>query len=583
MNTGVYNYAANGDVSGRRNLEFMKRRLLDDKRISQHLPKSGDLMDVGCGNGRLWKLLKPHFRHVVGVDPFVEPDERFRYIGCYFAPIGIQDWHDNSAAFDVVMFNQTLYVMPDKVGALTVAKNVMKDTGAILIVEDAKRVKDGLEGKMFSPDNNLVYDILYLSEQLGLEVLERFVEEETAFIVLRKKPTNEYITFGKPCIGEVEMWDVVDSMRSGWIGTGPKVRLFSEMFRNYIGAKHAIPVGSCTAGLFLSLKAMGIGKGDAVVTTPLTFASTVNVIEHVGAVPCFVDVDPETGLMDLEQVKANLKATSLYKAIMPVHLYGRPVNIPRLDMLASEYDLKVIEDAAHAIEASHGMHKIGLSHYPTCFSFYVTKNMTTCEGGMVTCGDDEMAERIRSMSHHGLDKDAWRRYSDSGYKHYAVVEAGYKFNMTDLQAAIGIHQLAELENRHERRAEIWQTYMEGFKDTPLALPKAAPPSVRHALHLFTVLIDPETCRVDRDSLMEHLHRRGIGSGVHYIPVHCHPYYREKYNYKPDDFPNANRIGQQTLSLPLAANLTDKQVQRVIDCVKEKVRSTTASTRHAACN
>ncbi|MCK5643566.1 MAG: DegT/DnrJ/EryC1/StrS family aminotransferase, partial [Gammaproteobacteria bacterium] len=356
------------------------------------------------------------------------------------------------------------------------------------------------------------------------------------------------------------------SMKQGWIGTGPKVKLFTEMFKAIVGCKHAIPVGSCTAGLFLSLKAMGVRPGDEVITTPLTFASTVNVIEHLGAKPVFVDVERSTGLIDLKAVKEAF--TDKTRAVVPVHLYGRPVNVLYLHDMAAKHGVAVVEDAAHAVEASSGPIKIGNGKLPTCFSFYVTKNVTTCEGGMVTCGDDEVAAHIAILSNHGLDKDAWKRYSDDGFKHYQVVEPGYKFNMTDMQAAIGIHQLTHLWEWHERRVELWKRYMSGLADTSLELPIEGEYEDVHALHLFTVLVDEENCGIGRDALASRLHSNGIGTGVHYVPIHLQPYYREKYGYTEGDFPKSEYIGGKTLSLPLSSSRTITDVDRVVEVIKE---------------
>jgi dTDP-4-amino-4,6-dideoxygalactose transaminase len=376
--------------------------------------------------------------------------------------------------------------------------------------------------------------------------------------------SRPFLVFGAPFIEDAEIAEVVDSLRSGWLGTGPKVARFEELFRGYTGAEHAIAVSSCTAALHLGLVAAGIGPGMEVITTAMTFVATANAIVHTGAVPVLTDCDRGTGLMDPARVEAAI--TPRTRAIIPVHLYGRPCAADALMDLARRHDLVVIEDAAHAIGASYRGRKIGTIGHMTAFSFYVTKNMTTGEGGMVTTADPALAESIRRHALHGLSHDAWARFSDAGYRHYTATVAGFKYNMTDLQAALGIHQIAKLERGLKRRHEIWQRYDQAFAGLPVELPPPAEADTVHARHLYTLGIDSTRVRVSRDAFMDRLHGRGIGTGVHFIGVHLQPYYAQRFGHRPEDFPNATWISERTISLPLSARLSDEDVEAVIGAV-----------------
>jgi len=376
--------------------------------------------------------------------------------------------------------------------------------------------------------------------------------------------SRPFLVFGAPFIEEAEIAEVVDSLRSGWLGTGPKVARFEELFRRYTGAEHAIAVSSCTAALHLGLIAAGIGPGSEVITTAMTFVATANAIVHAGAVPILTDCDRRTGLMDPERVETAV--TPRTRAIIPVHLYGRPCAADALMDIAGRHDLVVIEDAAHAIEASYRGRKIGTIGHITAFSFYVTKNMTTGEGGMVTTASPSLAESIRRYALHGLSHDAWARFSDAGYRHYTATVAGFKYNMTDLQAALGIHQLAKIERGLKRRSEIWQRYDEAFAGLPVELPPPPEPETVHARHLYTLGIDPARANLGRDTFMDRLHRLGIGTGVHFIGVHLQPYYAQRFGHRPEDFPNATWISERTISLPLSARLSDDDVEAVIRAV-----------------
>jgi dTDP-4-amino-4,6-dideoxygalactose transaminase len=379
---------------------------------------------------------------------------------------------------------------------------------------------------------------------------------------------KEFIVFGSPAIGEEEIAEVVESLRSGWLSTGPKVARFEEMFRQYVGSRHAIGLNSCTAGLHLLLLAAGIGPGDEVLTTPMTFAATANVIVHAGATPVFADVEPNSMNLDPEQVSRVLRERSgRVKAMVVVHLAGRPCNMEPLWALAREHGVWVMEDAAHATEAWYRGKKAGVLGDGAAFSFYVTKNLVTGEGGMVTTDRDDWAELIRVLSLHGMSRGAWKRYSSSGYSHYQILHAGYKYNMMDLQAAMGIHQLKRLETYLRRREEIWARYDRSFSDLPVRCPAPAEPGTVHARHLYTPLLELEHLDVDRDAVLEELKSLGVGTGVHFISLHLQPFYQKILGCRDGDYPNALEISKRTLSLPLSAKLTDEQVERVIDAFR----------------
>jgi dTDP-4-amino-4,6-dideoxygalactose transaminase len=305
----------------------------------------------------------------------------------------------------------------------------------------------------------------------------------------------------------------------------------------------------------------------------MTFGATANSIVHTGARPVFVDVEPDTGNIDPQLIEKAI--TPRTRAILPVHYAGRPCRIDAIESLARRHGLLLVEDAAHAVEAVHQGRKIGTIGDLTCFSFYATKNVTTAEGGMITTGDPELAAKIKMYALHGLSEDAWRRFSDEGYKHYEVRVAGYKYNMTDLQAALGLHQLARIERNARRRAEIWARYDAAFKDLPVERPAPVEPGSVHGRHLYTIILKTDAIGRTRDQVLNELTRLQIGVGVHYTALHLHPYYRETFGHRPGDFPNAEWIGARTLSLPFSGKLTDEDVEDVIAAVREV---TTPSSR-----
>ena len=376
-----------------------------------------------------------------------------------------------------------------------------------------------------------------------------------------KPVRNSFLVFGSPLIEEDEIREIEATLRSGWLGTGPKVARFENMFRAYIGCRHALALSSCTASLHLSLLVTGIGPGDEVITTPMTFAATANVIVHVGARPIFVDIDRTT--MNIDPIQIERGITSKTKAIIPVHLAGRPCDMNAIMDIARRHHLLVIEDAAHAIEAEYKGEKVGNIGDLTCFSFYVTKNLVTGEGGMITTNDDGWADKIQIYGLHGMSKGAWKRYSDEGFKHYQIVYPGYKYNMMDIQASIGIHQLPRMERYLKRREEIWQQYDAAFASLPVIRPAPAEDNTKHARHLYTLLLDMDNLRADRDTIQQALNSENIGTGIHFVALHLHDYYARIYGYRRGDFPNAEYVSDRTISLPLSAKLTDQDVGDVI--------------------
>ncbi len=382
-----------------------------------------------------------------------------------------------------------------------------------------------------------------------------------------KKPRRKtFLVFGKPFIGKEEITEVISTLKSGWWGTGPKTEVFEKKFASYTGAAYALGVNSATAGLHLALKALGVGPGDEVITTPLTFVSTVNVIIHCGATPVFADVERDTWNIDPKEIEK--KITRKTKVVIPVHLHGRPCDMDAILGLAQDHKLVVVEDAAHAAEAVYKGKKIGSVGDVTVFSFYVTKNIATGEGGMVTTKDRRLAESMRILSLHGLSRDAYTRYSVKYYRNYESVVPGFKYNLTDVASSIGIHQLERVEANWKIREMHWNTYVRAFRTVPeLILPAAEDHRTKHARHLFALLLRLEKLSISRDQFIDQLIKMNIGSGVHFNPVHLHMYFRKTFGFCEGMFPNAEYIGSRTVSLPLGANLTDKDVADVIAAVR----------------
>ena len=379
---------------------------------------------------------------------------------------------------------------------------------------------------------------------------------------------DDLIVFGAPAIAEEDIAEVVDTLRSGWIGTGPKTRRLETRFSDYVQAKFAVATNSCTAALHLALHAAGVGPGDEVITSPLTFVATANVIEHCGARPVFADVRPHDGTIDPDDVSA--RVTERTKAIIPVHYAGALADVATLRWRHAE--LPILVDAAHAIEGRHasGAGPFGDGATAAAFSFYVTKNLTTGEGGMLVTDDEEIASVARIAGLHGLDNDAWKRYSSGRYGRYELTRPGWKYNMTDMQAALGIHQLARIEGSLARRAEIWSRYNDAFRGVPgVTIPPVAlePDATgRHARHLYTLWLDWRELELDREATVNELYALGVGTGWHFQAAHLHRYYRDHYGYGVGMYPVAEAIADSTISIPLSAVLTDEQVERVVGAV-----------------
>lgn len=383
---------------------------------------------------------------------------------------------------------------------------------------------------------------------------------------------DEFLVFGAPQIQRAEIDEVVATLESGWLGTGPRVARFEADFARYkaVDEHQVAAVNSCTAALHISMIASGVGPGDEVITSAMTFCATVNAIIHTGATPVLADVDPHT--MNIDPTSVAARITPRTRAIIPVHFAGRPCDMDALGEIARRHDLMIIEDCAHAIETEYHGRKAGTFGDFGCFSFYVTKNVATGEGGMVIARDEETIGRIKILALHGMSKDAWRRYGDEGFKHYKVVECGFKYNMMDIQAALGIHQLARVEENWWRRREIWQRYQYALANLPVICPPEPAPNTRHGYHLYTLLIDGNRTGISRDQLLDRLIEFNIGAGVHYLSIPEHPYYQNRFGWRVEDYPHAHRGGEQTISLPLSAQLNDRDVEDVISALYECLKA-----------
>jgi dTDP-4-amino-4,6-dideoxygalactose transaminase len=374
---------------------------------------------------------------------------------------------------------------------------------------------------------------------------------------------RDFLLFSPPSIGQEEIEEVVAALRSGWITTGPRTHKFEGEFAARVGAQAALGLNSCTAGLHTALVAAGVGPGDEVVTSPMTFAATINVIEHVGATPVLADIEVDTLNLRPSAVEAVLSPRT--RAIIPVHYAGHPADLDPLQDLADRAGAILLEDAAHALIASYRGRTIGSGSNPVSFSFYATKNLTTGEGGMLT-GTPEFLDRARVLSLHGMSRDAWRRYAKGGNWRYDIVAPGFKYNMTDVQAAMGLAQLRKLSRFQQRREEIAERYSTAFRDLDTIDVPVPRPDVEPAWHLYVVRLNPDALRIDRDQFIDELTTRNIGTSVHFIPAHRHSYYRHRYGLTAADFPVAEDSFQRILSLPLHPGLTEADVSDVIEAV-----------------
>ncbi|MBH9578033.1 DegT/DnrJ/EryC1/StrS family aminotransferase [Inhella proteolytica] len=382
-----------------------------------------------------------------------------------------------------------------------------------------------------------------------------------------------FLPFALPEIGEEEIAEVVDSLRSGWVTTGPKAKRFEQAFGEFLGdsSLHCIAVNSATAGLHLALEAIGIGPGDEVITTTHTFTATAEVVRYLGADVRLVDIDPATLNLDLDQVEAAIGPKT--RAIIPVHYAGLAVDMLRLLDIARRHGLKVVEDAAHALPATLERELIGtLGSHAAVFSFYANKTMTTGEGGMLVTRDAALAERAKVMRLHGMNRDAFDRFTAKKPSwYYEIVAPGYKYNLTDIAAALGLHQLKRLQAFQARREQIAQAYFEGLADLPLILPPRAPEGDVHSWHLYVLRLS-EGAPVSRDTFIERMYAQGIGCSVHYVPLHLHPYWRERYQLSPAQFPQSQRAYEAMVSIPLYTAMKDDDVQRVIQAVRHSLQA-----------
>ncbi|MDD5679705.1 MAG: DegT/DnrJ/EryC1/StrS family aminotransferase [Candidatus Omnitrophica bacterium] len=381
---------------------------------------------------------------------------------------------------------------------------------------------------------------------------------------------KKFLVFGSPLIGRPEIDEVVSALKSGWLGTGAKVQKFERMFRDYKGVDFAMAVNSCTAALHLSMIAAGIKPGDEVILPTMTFAGTANAVIHAGAKPVFADCQGDTMNIDPEEIRR--KITSRTKAVIPVHFAGRPCDMDAIMHIAKKRNLKVVEDCAHAIEAEYHRRKTGTFGDLGCFSFYVTKNITTGEGGMAITNNKEYEEKVKVLALQGMTKDAWQRFSDKGYRHYQVVASGYKYNMMDLVAAIGIHQLPRIDRYWKKRKMIWSRYNDAFAGLPVSVPLSAEKDTKHSYHLYTLLLEPRALKIGRDRFLDEMTKRNIGVGVHYVALHLHPYYQKTFGYKRGDFPNAERISDGTVSLPVSPKLSGADIEDVVCAVTDTIKS-----------
>lgn len=381
--------------------------------------------------------------------------------------------------------------------------------------------------------------------------------------------SSEFIPFHKPAIGEEEIRSVVETLRSGWLTTGPKVKLFEAEFATYTGSSHAVAVNSATAALHLALEAVGIKSGDEVIVPTMTFTATAEVVLYLGARPVLVDCRTDDLNIDVDRIEAAI--TKNTKAIVPVHIAGRPCAMDQILAIAQRHGLRVIEDAAHALPASHCGRKVGAIGDITCFSFYATKTITTGEGGMATTNNPEWASRMRMMSLHGISHDAWDRYTEQGSWYYEVLRPGYKYNMTDIAAALGIEQLKKCDAFYQARLRIAESYGQAFADLPEIETPGDSSGLQHAWHLYIIQLNPDRLRIDRRDFIKALNSRKIGTSVHFIPLHLHPFYKQTYGYQASDFPQASTAFDRIVSLPIYPMMTERDVSCVIGAVRDLVQ------------
>lgn len=379
---------------------------------------------------------------------------------------------------------------------------------------------------------------------------------------------STFLPYHQPSIDADDEQAVLETLRSGWITTGPRTKTFEHTLAEYVGAARAVAVNSCTAALHLALEAAGVGSGDEVITSPITFASTANVIVHRGARPVFADVQPDTLNIDVDRLEAAI--TPRTKAVIPVDFAGHPADLDAIMALARNRNLVVIEDAAHSIGAEYGGRRVGGIADMTAFSFYATKNITSGEGGALTTNNIEWAERIAIMALHGISRDAWKRYGSEGYKHWDIIYPGYKYNMFDLQGALVLSQLAKIDRFWKRRVSLKAILDAGLSDIAEIDRPGERPGIKHAYHLYPIIVRTEALNADRDTIMNAIQAENVGIGVHFRAVHLHPYYQETFGFRRGDFPNAEYYSDRTISLPLYPRMSDADADDVVAAVRKVI-------------
>jgi len=381
---------------------------------------------------------------------------------------------------------------------------------------------------------------------------------------------SQFLPFARPSIGDEEIAELIDTLKSGWITTGPKVERFTNEFAAYVEGKYAVPVSSATAGLHVALLALGVGPGDEVITTPLTFVATLNTIVHCGAIPVLADIDASTLNIRVEEIEKKIGPKT--KVIIPVHYVGQAADLDPIVAMAESRGIRVLEDAAHAVGSEYKGRKIGSFPTTSVFSFHPNKNMTTGEGGMVVTEDEAVFEKASLLKFHGMDRESWKRFAKAGSPRYDVALPGFKYNMMDIQAALGLHQLKRLEGFLLERERLAGRYDEAlFGQVGLILPQRVPYPVRHAWHLYTPLVDVDRLTIGRDEFMAELKARNIGTGLHYTAAHEFSYYADRFGWRPEDFPEAHFVSERIVSLPLFPGLTDADQDDAIDAIREVLR------------
>lgn len=519
------------------------------------------------GGGKQWRP----FLHIEdSADAFISALERAQDISGEAINIGTNKLNyqicDLAALIQSHLPGVDLEVAPGDADRRTYHVNFDKMTELLgiepswTIEESVKEIHEALVGGQIpDPQSSRYYNI---------KLLKELVEKPAT---MGGEPAcDDFVPFCLPLVGEEEEREVVETLRSGWLTTGPRTQKFEGIARDYLGCNHAVAVNSCTGALHITLAALGIGPGDEVITSPITWPATANVIVHLGAKPVFVDVQKDTLNINPDLIEE--KITESTKAIVPVHMAGHPCDMDRIGAIAEKHGLEVVEDAAHAIGAAYKGRRIGTISKAACFSFYPIKNITTIEGGLIATGDGELAEKIRILSLHGITKDAWKRYSSSGSQHWEVVVPGYKYNMTDVQAALGIHQLPRLDGFIKKRAAMADFYSQGLSEYKNAVETPVDSAdIRHAWHLFIIKLNTDVLSVDRDAFMTGLKAENVGTGIHFRSLHMQGYYRETFGFKSEDFPVAAHLTDRIISLPMYPKMSEEDMEGVLRATSKLLR------------